>query len=199
MSESKGAIGISIKTTARDVCSIHKYAHWDGLKNGKLDRNQFCIGGFIGTSEHRLTDMAIRAFAWGIQLNLLKTNETMQDVTGASNPETANTAISAVNLHAGSGVTAAVFTDFQIESPLTNTGSTAYVAPSINAISGPAFTVTGVFTNTSGGTLTYGNTGIETTLNSHTYLLTHDQINGLSGFIVSNNGTVSITYTVGFS
>ena len=129
MSESKGAIGISIKTTARDVCSIHKYAHWDGLKNGKLDRNQFCIGGFIGTSEHRLTDMAIRAFAWGIQLNLLKTNEvTIQDVTGASNPETANTAISAVNLHAGSGVTAAVFTRFAVESPLTNTGSTAYAA-----------------------------------------------------------------------
>ena len=43
------------------------------------------------------------------------------------------------------------------------------------------------------------NAGIETTLNSHTYLLTHDQINGLSGFIVSNNGTVSITYTVEFS
>ncbi len=157
-------------------------------------------GELIGVHKHLLDDMAIRAFAWGIQLNLLKTNETMQDVTGASNPETANTSITTLNLHAGSGVTAPAFTDYQIQSPLTNTGTTAYVTPVVNAISGPAFTVTGTFTNTSGGTLVYGNVGIEITLSSgHTYLLTHDQINGLSGFIISSLGTVSIVYTVGFS
>lgn len=176
MSESKGAITISMRAEARDA-------------EGRL----------IGVHEHLLDDMAIRAFAWGIQLNLLKTNETMQDVTGAANPETANSAITVVNLHAGSGITAPNFTDFQIESPLTNTGTTAYVTPTTNTISGPAFTITGVFTNSSGGTLTYGNVGVEITLNSHTYLLTHDQINGASGFIVSNLGTVNIVYTIGFS
>jgi len=156
-------------------------------------------GKLIGVHEHPLDDMAIRAFAWGIQLNLLKTNETMTDVTGTANAETANTSISAVNLHAGSGVSVPSFTDYQIQSPLTNTGTTAYVTPATNAISGSAFTVTGTFTNTSGGTLTYGNVGIEITLNSHTYLLTHDQINSGSGFIISVNGTVGITYTIAFS
>lgn len=152
----------------------------------------------IGTFEKEY-DLAARAFAWGIQLNLLNTNEVMQDTSGNPNAETANTAISAVKLHAGSGVTAPAFTDFQIESSLINVGTTAFVAPTIHAISGSGFQVTGVFTNTSGGTLTYGNVGIEITLNGHFYLLTHDQVNSLSGFIVSNLGTVQIVYTITFS
>src|SRR5271169_3162503 len=176
MSESKGAIGVTLKIVARNPCPTHGYTHWDGQNtNGAFDVDAWCQGGLVGKSGHFLGDMAIRAMAWGMQLNLFKTNETMQDVTGASNPETANTAITAVNIHAGSGVTAPSFTDFQIETPLSNTGTTAFVTAVMHAISGAAFTVTGTLTNSTGSTITYGNLGLEITLNSHTYLVTHDQ------------------------
>jgi hypothetical protein len=96
-------------------------------------------------------------------------------------------------------VTAPAFTDYQIQSPLTNVGTTAYVTATVAVISGSGYQITGTFTNTSGGTLTYGNVGIEITLNGHTYLITHDQVSGLTGYIVSNLGTVVVTYTITFS
>jgi len=114
---------------------------------------------------------------------------------------TANSAVSAVTIMAGSGTSAPnAATDYVIQSALPGTdGSVAAsctAAFTSSTASLTAFQLTCTMTNAQVTPETYGNIGIYITAGGHTYMLAHDQTNGATGYPVSPSGTVVVTYTI---
>ena len=192
MSSGLGGLRFGLKVVARNPCPTHGVVHTD---------TDVCQEGYVGQSynEH---DMGINQFAVLLITNIFATASATNaaiDVTGTTHTISANTATSAIVLAAGSGLTAPVFGDNAIQSQLASTSGSisATVNNTItNLTSSGTFTITGTFTNSIGTPQTYGNIGIEVTAGGNTYLVSHDQTNGGTGYLVSPSGTVAVTYTV---
>ena len=145
-----------------------------------------------------LNDLATKQFAQIIQNNILDTAESVLDTSNTARALSVNSASTAPTIVAGTGTTAAAVTDYALTTP--TSGSSGSVAATINAYSGSgtsgSFTVTGTITNTSGNTINYSEVGLEVTIATYTFLITHDVFTAQG---VSNNGTLAITYTITLS
>ncbi len=143
-------------------------------------------------------DLGTKQFAQLVQTNILDTAQTITNTSGTGESIAVNSASTSPTILAGTGTTAAAVTDYALQTP--TSGSSGSIAATINAYSGSGtsgnFTVTGTITNTSGSTITYSEVGIEVTVSTYTFLITHDVFTGLS---VSNNGTLAVTYTITFT
>lgn len=192
MSTGLGGLRIAVEVVARNPCPDHGKVH---------AANDFCQKGLVGRTldEH---DMGLYAFAAALIANVFDTANTatsVPDTGDTSRSWAANSATSALQLVAGSGVTAPSFGDYQVQTQLATTSGTAaaVVGTTItnNGTNG-TFTITGTFTNGTGSNATYGNIGIYLTANAFVFMVAHDQTNGGSGYVVSATGTVAVTYTV---
>ena len=143
-------------------------------------------------------DLFTKQFAQITQLNILDTAESVTDITNTARSLTVNSASTAPTIVAGTGTTAAAVTDYVLQTP--TAGSSGSASATINAYSGSGtsgnYTVTATITNSSGSTITYSEVGIEVTISTYTFLITHDVFTGLA---VSNSGTLAVTYTLTFS
>lgn len=187
-----GGIRLGLRIVARNPCPEHGFTHTD---------TDVCQKGFIGENyiEH---DMGLYAFAAALIANVFDTANTASSVPDTSNTSrswAANSAMSALSLVAGSGVTTPAFGDYVIDTAIAGGSGTA--TPTVgatitNLTTSGTFLITGTFTNSSGSNKTYGNIGIYVTANTFVFMLAHDLTNGGSGYVVSNLGTVAATYTV---
>jgi hypothetical protein len=123
-----------------------------------------------------------------------------KDTSAGLHTVSANTATTSVHLGGGAGLTAVTFIDFNIETENTGGSDSPIVATVNNTITdggvSGTFTITGTFTNNSGGNETWGNIGITITNAVGTFLVAHDRTNGAVGYLVSPLGTVAVTYTI---
>jgi hypothetical protein len=150
-------------------------------------------GKLIGV--HCKDDLTTKQLAQLIMLGVLASNQTIKDTSNTTHNETTSaTTGSSPAINAGTGSTAAAFTDYNLQSQSASTSGTE--AATVGSISSNTFTVTATITNGSGSTITYAEVGIQVTVNSHVYLITHDVFSGLA---VSNGGTLAVTYTFTFT
>jgi hypothetical protein len=156
------------------------------------------LGEITGTFQDKY-DLGTVAFAKFIQTNLLATAETITDTANTTHAISANTAATAPLIVAGTTTTAAASNDYKLGGQ--SSGGSGSVAATVNAWTTTSstsgnFTVTGTITNTSGGTIAYGEVGIQITASSVAFILAHDAFAALN---VSNNGTLAVTYTITFT
>lgn len=142
--------------------------------------------------------IATEQFTQLVPRNILNTVEGVTDTTGTARSIPANTACTIASIVAGIGVTAAAVTDFALTIPVA--GSSGNTSATTNPYAGSGtsrnFTVTGTITNSSGSTIQYSELGIQITIATVTFLISHDVFSPLS---VSNGGTLAVTYTATFS
>ena len=154
-------------------------------------------GNIIG-NYYKEDDLETKQFAQIVQNNIFDTAESVTDITNTARSLTVNSASTAPTIVAGTGTTAAAVTDYVLQTPVS--GSSGSIAATINAYSGSgtsgSFTITGTITNTSGATINYSEVGLEVTISTYVFLITHDVFTALG---VSNSGTLAITYTLTFS
>ena len=142
----------------------------------------------------RCVDIMLLQFAQIVQLNILDTAVSIKDTSGSSHSETANTSSSTIDIHAGTGATAAAYNDHALQTEtetVLGTSGTVTVGSATGSGTTSSFTVSG--TVTAGASRAYSDVGLSVTINSHVYLLCHDVFTALS---VSNGGTLAITYTL---
>jgi hypothetical protein len=165
---------ICVKAVARDI---------NGLITGVYD-NPYDIG--------------VKALAQFLQSNIFDTAETITDVTNTGRSISANSASTAIYINAGTGTTAAAFTDYKLTttSSTYNSNGSYSQAGTVNAISSNTFTITATITNNSGSTIAYSEVGLSNTAATYQFLLSHDVFTALN---VSNNGTLAVTYTLTFT
>jgi len=195
MSAGLGGLRIGLKVVARNPCPDHGFVHTE---------TDSCQKGYLGTTikEH---DMGLYAFAATLIANAFATNNTatsVPDITNTNRSFNANSAVSAILIVAGSGVTTPTFGDYQIQTQIASSSGSisATVNPTItNNTTNGTFTITGTFTNSTGSNATYGNIGIYATANTFSFMFAHDLTNGATGYVVSPAGTVAVTYTVTIS
>ena len=192
-----GGLHIGVKIVARNPCPEHGIVHME---------SDACQKGFVGEN-YKEYDMGLRGFSAMLIANVFKTATTadIKDTSNVSQTITANSAVTTCQLVAGAGVTAPVFSNYDVQSTgiagdPTFDGNSPITATVNNTItdnsSNGTFTITGTFTNNYAGNETYGNIGIYITNSVSTFMMAHDQTNGGSGYVVSHLGTVAVTYTI---
>ena len=159
-------------------------------------------GTIVGQTE--MDDLSTKALAQLIQNNILDSAQTITDTTDTARSLTVNSAATVPMIVAGTGSTAAAFTDYALTAIATGgtyggSNSSGNQAATVNAISSNTFTVTGTITNSSGSAITYAEVGMACTVSTYTFLLAHDIPNGSTGYTVSNGGTLAVTYTATFT
>jgi hypothetical protein len=153
-------------------------------------------------------NMTLKQFAQLCQSDLLNTAESVTDVTNSSQSVTAGQALTTATtpcIVAGTNASSATFTDYKLgniagTAGYSTPGGSGNIAGTVNAVAGQSFTVTGTITNTSGSSITYAEVGIAVSATisaaTHSFLICHDNFTGV---VVSNNGTLAVTYTLSFS
>ena len=160
---------IRVKVVARDA-------------NGKITGVRYHDMSTIGLAQF------IQAQIWGYVTGTIK------DTGGTGRTVTAYSTVSAQQIVAGTGTTAATFADNVLQAQSASTSG--YVSATMNAISGSTFTITGTITNGSGSTINYAEIGLYVTMNTWIFMLAHDVFTALP---VSATGTLGVTYTATFS
>jgi hypothetical protein len=145
------------------------------------------------------SNLCTAAFAGLVQANIFNSaaNPTIKDTGGVLRSVAANSAVSALTMAAGTGVTAAAVADFAMQAQTAGSSGSITAGITISAttetgVSG-TFTIVGTFTNTTAGTVAYAEVGITMTAATFVFLVTHDVFAALS---VSVNGTLQVTYTL---
>jgi hypothetical protein len=138
--------------------------------------------------------------------NMLDTAQTsaVKDITGTARTVSANSAVSAVNVVAGTGSggestgssTAASVTDYALGAIVSGTQGTQ--TATINSPSGWSSGTSGTFTITANmaapsSATTYYEVGIEITIGSYTFLIAHNV--NTSGWSVSTTQYLAVTFT----
>jgi hypothetical protein len=142
----------------------------------------------------RETDMGLKQLAQLIQLNLLDTAVTVTDEGNTGRALTVNNAATLPRILAGTGATAAAFTDYKMQTWTDDANHR--IGATINAVGSGTFTMTGVITNGSGGDIAYSEVGIDITIATYLFLLAHDVG---TAYTVSPTGTLTVTYTWTFT
>jgi hypothetical protein len=185
----------SLEVTIYAPCKKHKRP--DGIPMS----TQFCGCKPIITG-HTKTH-ALQTGQWaqiGIVNMLDGATQTITDTSNATHSVTANSAVSAPTLVAGSGTTTPAVSDYKLQTQLSGTSGYTTSVTSGGSLtesgSSGTYTITGTITNGSGGNLTYAEIGMTVTIGGNVFLILHDLTNGASGYVVSNGGTCAITYTI---
>ena len=144
------------------------------------------------------SNLCTAAWAGFVQANILNTaaNPNIKDTGGTSRSLSANTAVSALTLVAGTGTAAASVADNALTTATAGaSGNTTSLTISTATETGTSgsFTIVGTITNTSGGNINYAEVGLTITAATFVFLITHDIFTALT---VSNNGTLQLTYTM---
>lgn len=183
-------IYLKCEIEARDFCPVH----FSTLCNCPLNN--------VRRTENPW-DQGVKALLQLMNANIFGSaagTQTITDIGNTGRAVTINQATTAMTLVAGTSGTAPAFTDYKIGAPANPQSTASYNTTTItvNAISnGPpgTETITGTITNTSGGNLTYAEVGIQVTNSTWIFLVAHDTVNSGTGFVVSQNGTLALTYT----
>lgn len=145
-------------------------------------------------------DMTLLQLAQFIQTGLMgvSTGLSFKDTTGTAHSQTAQVLAGTPTIAFGTGVTAATFADYVIQ---TQVASGSPVAATVTAISSNTFTVTATWTNGTGLTVSVSELAMYVTTTAGmsaeaTFALTHDVFTGQA---VSNGGTAAATLTFTFS
>lgn len=159
-------------------------------------------GSLVG--EQDFPDISVQALAFFLLSNIFDTATTVPDVTNTNRSISANTAATAPYIVAGTTGTAPAFTNYALGDGTTNTnyhsnGNYAEAATVTATLSSNTCTIAATITNASGSNITYKEVGMAITAGGNYFLVTHDQVNSGTGYVVSNSGTLSITYTGTFS
>jgi hypothetical protein len=121
-----------------------------------------------------------------------------QDTGGTLRSISINSAVSSPTIVFGSGTTAISPSDYQLQSPIS--GSSGSVAATVSGLTVSSttcsFSLTCTVTNSSGGTLTYGEAGVTITVATFTFLILHDLVNGSVGQQLTNGQGANVTYTI---
>ncbi len=178
-----GEIGIRVRLEAYDPCPIHAPTPCD------------CPKKCVGVVEKG--DICLKQLAQLFQINLLNTGgATVTDTSNAGHVVSANTAVTAVQIVAGTDSTSPAYNDYHliaaVDSPVTGT---------VGAVSGSGtttlFHITGSVT--AGSSRTYKEVGLQITVNSNIYMLCRDVFNGTTGLAVASSGTLAVDYLISFS
>jgi hypothetical protein len=157
--------------------------------------------------EHDLSTKNFCGILMSSMFNTAIVTAQIYDTSNTTHTMAAGKVGSAIQIVAGSGVTAPnAGTDRVVETQLA--GSDGAITPTyvgtasangtINTTtsSTTTFLIVGAMTNSTLGNETWGNIGIYGTFDSNIYLLAHDQTNGATGYVVSASGTVAVTYII---
>ena len=157
--------------------------------------------------EHDLSTKNFCGILMSSMFNTAIVTAQIYDTTNTTHTMAAGKVGTAIQIVAGSGVTAPnASTDYKIDTQLA--GSDGAVTPTYvgtasangtintSTSSTTTFLIVGTMTNSTLGNETWGNIGIYGTFDSNVYILAHDQTNGASGYVVSASGTVQVTYTI---
>lgn len=200
-----GVFLIKMEAIARDPCPEHGYAHHpldnelDYLTGAPLHPREMwdpfpdCKGGIIGTITKDF-DQSVIAFAQLLRTNIFAASDTIVDLTNTSRAINANQANTSPTIVAGTSGTAPAFSDYKLGTA--TSGSSGFIAGTVNTMASNTFTITGTVANSSGSTITYAELGLTVVNSTWTFLVAHDTINSGSGFPVSTGGNLQSTYTV---
>ena len=193
-----GVFLIKMEAIARDPCPEHGYAHHPldnrvGNATENWDLYPDCKGGIIGTVTKDF-DQSVIAFAQLLRTNIFAASDTIVDLTNTSRAISANQANTSPTIVAGTSGTAPAFSDYKLGTA--TSGSSGFIAGTVNTMSSNTFTITGTVANSSGSTITYAELGLTVVNSTWTFLVAHDTINSGSGFPVSTGGNLQSTYTV---
>jgi hypothetical protein len=128
--------------------------------------------------------------------NILNTTQTtvVKDTTNTARTVSANTAITGVNIVAGTGTGAGAVTDYTLSAKsATGQGTKAGTIGAVNTTSG-AFTITANMDAPSGSTIVYGEIGIEVTTASYSFLIARGTTGGT--WSVDTSHYLAVTYTI---
>jgi len=117
----------------------------------------------------------------------------VKDTGGTSRSVSAGSAGTSPEIAFGTGTTPAAFTDYVIQ---TNAGTGSPASATVNAISSNTFTVTALWTNGTGSTVTVSELALYITVATYTFCITHDVFTGQS---VANGVSASATLTFTWS
>jgi hypothetical protein len=129
----------------------------------------------------------------------------LKDSAGATHTVSAGFTASTPYINAGTGSTTCYVDDCVLTSQQSNSpAGTGAIAATVSAYTGGAsatsgsFTVTGTITNGTAGNITYKEIGVYVYIAalSAWFLISHDLINGTTGYVVSASGTMACTLTV---
>jgi len=179
---------IKLKVVSYAPCKNE--SHWGSSCN--------CEKEVLETREDYRTNLCTAGWAGFVQANILNTaaNPNIKDTGGTSRSLSANTAVSALTLIAGTGTAAASVADNALTTATAGaSGNTTSLTISTATETGTSgsFTIVGTITNTSGGNINYAEVGLTITAATFVFLITHDVFTALT---VSNNGTLQVTYTM---
>lgn len=154
-------------------------------------------------------DISVNALAQLIQINILAlSGQTVKTVSNSAQAISMGDVPSAPVVIAGLTGTAPAFTDYALGDGTTNTdyhtSATDFCqSATVNAISSNTFTVTGTITCNNSGGRTYKEIGLAGTVThsstAYYFLYAHDYLNSGTGYLVSQGGTLAITYTGTFT
>jgi hypothetical protein len=204
----RGGVKLRVRVVARNPCPEHGYAHSEEFNpdGSRVDPLWECSQGIIGVSEG--PDIAVNALAQLIQVNILAlAAQTIKTVANSAQAISVGDVASAPVVVAGVTSTTPAFTDFALGDGTTNTdyhttGSYCH-AGAVQAISSNTFQVTGTIACAVGGGVTYKEVGLAVTITHAAspfyFLLAHDLVNSGTGYLVSNGGSLAVTYTGTFT
>jgi creatinine amidohydrolase/Fe(II)-dependent formamide hydrolase-like protein len=141
-------------------------------------------------------DLTTKQLAQLIMANILDTapgSSAMTDTSGSTHTVTVNSAATLPLIAAGTSGTTATVADHALG---TQTETVTAVTSTTFTGSGSSGTVMVTGTITAGSARAYQEVGIEVTVGSNIYLLTHDTFTTLN---VSSGGTLAVTYMFTFS
>jgi hypothetical protein len=209
-----GGLIIGIRVEVRDPCPIHGHGVWKTrvIRIARwpffVIKRQFevpkcaCEKPLVGVYDNP-NDLGTTNFTGLTICNIFDTATAssgveMKDTSGSTHTAVGpNAATSAINLALGDGVSAVAPADYAIQTSYAWGTVAASVGTAITVAGSTSYyTITGTFTNSSGSNQTAGNVGLEVTCGGNVYLVSHDNINSLTGYVVSPSGTVAVIYTV---
>jgi hypothetical protein len=128
-------------------------------------------------------------------------SQTVKDTSAATHTVAAGFTASAPTICTGTGSTTPAVGDYVIQTPVTDTPAgtgkiAATVGTYVPGTTTGAFPITGTITNGSAADITYKEIGIEVTIATFVYLVLHDLVNGVTGYLVSIGGSMACTYTI---
>jgi hypothetical protein len=163
---------------------------------------QFCgCDPVITARGHKEHDLKTSQYALLEMAGVFAASQTVRDTSNATHTVAAGFTTSAPKIVTGTGSTTPAVGDFAIQTPVTDTpAGTGQIAATVGTyVPGTttgAFPITGTITNGSAADITYKEIGMTVIIATYVYLVLHDLVNGVTGYLVSIGGTMACTYTI---
>ena len=195
----KGKGSVKLEVTVYEPCTKHTRT----VEGGRVipQSTQFCgctpVISRQTVNEH---DLQTGQFAQMGMALFFASTQTIRDTSNATHSVAAGATASAPTIVAGIGTTAAAVSDYKLQTPTTDTpAGTGAIAATISAATesgtSGSYTITGSLTNGSAALITYAEIGVQVTIATYIYLLTHD-VTTTPFWPVSVGGTLACTITI---